>query len=111
MLSFEGLVVKNIDVDVLAWTPFIESNDIAVCPAKHQVILGDGTIHNYGSQKPVTINSTAHCAIVLHSPPTPTTLWPGEFLEVRLPGNTSPNSVYALEPWTDAPSVRKQRAS
>ena len=111
MFTFEGLVVKNIDVDVLAGTPFIGSNDIAVRPAKHQVILGDGTIHNYRSLQLVTINSTAHRAIVLCSPPTPTTLWPGEFLEVRLPGNTSPDSVYALEPWTDAPSVRQQTAS
>ena len=33
----------------LAGTPFMVSNDIAVRPAKRQVILGDGTIHNYGS--------------------------------------------------------------
>ena len=107
----EGLVVENLDVDVLAGTPFMESNDIAVRPAKHQVILGDGTIHNYGSQQPVSISSAAHRAIVLRSPPTSTTLWPGEFLEVELPGDAPPDSVYALEPRTDAPSVRKLTAS
>ena len=84
---FEGLVVENLDVDVLAGTPFMESNDIAVCPAKRQVILGDGTIHNYGSQQPVSISPTARRAIVLRSPPTSTTVWPGEFLEVELPGD------------------------
>ena len=41
---FEGLVVKNLDVDILAGTPFMESNDIAVRPAKQQVLLGDGTV-------------------------------------------------------------------
>ena len=71
--TFEGLVVENLDVEVLAGTPFMESNNIAVRPAKRQVILGDGTIHNNGSQQPVTINSTTRCAIVLHSPPTSTT--------------------------------------
>ena len=109
--TFEGLVVENLDVDVLAGTPFMESNDIAVRPAKRQVILGDGTIHNYGSQQPVTINSTARRAIVLRSPPTATTIWPGEFLELGLPSDAPPDSVYALEPRTDAPSVRKLTAS
>ena len=109
--SFEGLVVENLDVDVLAGTPFMESNDIAVRPAKRQVILGDGTIHNYGSQQLVTINSTARRAIVLRSPPTSTTIWPGEFLELGLPNDAPPDSVYALEPRTDAPSVRKLTAS
>ena len=104
---FEGLVVENLDVDVLAGTPFMESNDIAVRPAKRQVILGDGTIHNYGSQKPVSISPTACCAIVLRSSPTSTTVWPGEFLEVELPGDAPPDSVYALEPQTDALSVKK----
>ena len=108
---FEGLVVENLDVDVLAGTPFMESNDIAVRPAKRQVILGDVTIHNYGSQQPVSISPTARRAIVLRSPPTSTTVWPGEFLEVELPGDAPPDSVYALEPRTDAPSVRKLTAS
>ena len=107
---FEGLVVENLDVDVLAGTPFMESNDIAVRPAKRQVIL-DGTIHNYGSQQPVLISPTARRAIVLCSPPTSTTVWPGEFLEVELPGDVPPDSIYALEPRTDAPSVRRLTAS
>ena len=73
---FKGLVVENLDVNVLAGTPFMESNDIAVRPAKRQVILGDGTIHNYVSQQLVSISSTARCAIVLRSPPTSTNAWP-----------------------------------
>ena len=89
----------------------MESNDIAVRPAKRQVILGDGTIHNYGSQQPLTINSTACCAIVLRFPPTSTTIWPGEFLELGLPSDAPPDSVYTLEPRIDAPSVRKLTAS
>ena len=63
----------------------MESNDIAVRPAKRQLIPKDGTIQS----------SAAHCAIVLHSPPTPTstTVWPGEFLEVELPDDAPPDSV------------------
>ena len=89
----------------------MECNDIAVRPTKRQVILGDGTIHNHGSQQPVTINSTARRAIVLRSSPTSTTILPGEFLELGLPSDAPPDSVYALEPRTDSPSVRKLTAS
>ena len=89
----------------------MESNDISVRPTKHQVILGDGTIHNYGSQQPVSISPAARRAIVLRSPPTFKTVWPGEFLEVELPGDAPPDSVYALELWMDAPSVRTLTAS
>ena len=31
---FEGLVIDNLDVDILAGTPFIEHNDVSVRPAK-----------------------------------------------------------------------------
>ena len=34
MFQYEGMVVENLDVEVLAGTPFIEANDIAVRPAK-----------------------------------------------------------------------------
>ena len=76
----------------------MESNDIAVHPAKSQ-------------RQTVTINSTACRAIALRFPPTSTTVWPGEFLEVELPGDAPPDSVCALELRTYAPSVRKLTAS
>ena len=31
---FEGLVVENLDVDILASTPFMEHNDISTRPAR-----------------------------------------------------------------------------
>ena len=109
--TFEGLVVENLDVDVLAGTPFMETNDIAVRPAKRQVILGNGSIISYGSQHPATVNSAARRAIVLRSPPKSMTVWPGEFVEVDLPSDVPPDSEYALEPRTDSPSIRKLSAS
>ena len=109
--TIEGLVIENLDVDVLASTPFMETNDIAVRPAKRQVILDNGSIVSYGSPHPATVNSAARRAIVLHSPPTSMTVWPGEFVEVDLPRDVPPDSEYALEPQTDAPSVRKLSAS
>ena len=47
--QFEGLVVEDLDVDILAGTPFMSVNDIAVRPARRQVILGDGSTFTYGS--------------------------------------------------------------
>lgn len=37
-------MIENLDIDVLAGIPFIESNDISVRPLKHQVLIGDNTI-------------------------------------------------------------------
>lgn len=68
---FDGLVVENLDVDILAGTPFMSSNDIAVRPAKRLVTLGDGTAFPYGStDSPHDIN-TVRRAIVLRAPPPP----------------------------------------
>ena len=89
----------------------METNDIAVRPAKRQVILGDGSIHNYGSHQPAAVSSVARRAIVLRSPSSSTTIWPGEFLEVDLPSDAPRDSVYALEPRTEAPSIRQLTAS
>ena len=36
-LSFEGLVMENFDVEVLAGTPFMETNDVSIRPAEHHV--------------------------------------------------------------------------
>ena len=109
--SFEGLVVENLDVDILAGTPFMEANDISVRPAKRQVILGDGTTYVYGSPFPSVVGTAARRAIVLRAPPTSTTIWPGEFVELSLPDSVPPDCDYALEPRCDAPSVRRLTSS
>ena len=109
--SFEGLLVENLDVDVFAGTPFTETNDISIRPAKRQVTIGDGTIYVYGSEAPAVTSTAARRAIVLPAPPTSTTIWPGVFVEVNLPDDAPPNCDYALEPRSDAPSVRTLTAS
>ena len=62
MFTLEALVVDNLDVDVLAGVPFMESNGVAVRPAKHQVLLNDGTVYMYGmvskSSRPHVIHRT-----------------------------------------------------
>ena len=104
--QFEALVVENLDVDILAGTPFMSVNDIAIRPAKCQVILGNGSIFTYGSA-PASKANTVRRATVLRAPPSPTTIWPGEYLEIDLPSGFPADSYYIVEPRLDAPSIRK----
>ena len=97
---FEGLVVENLDVEILAGTPFMETNDIAIRPAKRQVILGDGTTYTYGSTKEPKGRHTVRRADVLRAPSHTTTVWPGEFIELELPPNSLNDTMLALEPRT-----------
>jgi len=48
-LYFEGLVVENLDTDILAGIPFMEKNDVSIRPHKHQVIIQDSSVYTYGS--------------------------------------------------------------
>ena len=104
--QFEALVVEDLDVDILAGTPFMTINDIAIRPAQRQVILCDGSVFTYGSV-PASQPNTVRRATVLRAPPSSTTIWPGEYLEIDLPPDLPPDSDYIVEPRLDAPSVRK----
>ena len=108
---FEGLVIETLDVDVLAGTPFMEKNDVAVRPAKRQVILSDGTCYTYGPCNIQPVNTTARRAMVLRTPPKSTVVWPGDFVEVTLPRAAPPDSDYALEPRIETPRVRSPATS
>ena len=82
---FEGLVVDNLDVDILAGTPFMSVNDIAIRPAKRLITLGDGSAITYGSPKGPSTSNAVRRAHVLRAPTSSTTVWPGEFIELTLP--------------------------
>ena len=98
-LIFEGLVVDNLDVEILAGTPFMEKNDVSVRPAKRQVQVGEDLVIQYGSR--ISGDTKSHVvrrAHVLRAPRTPTVLWPGEFVEVALPDEIASCETLALEP-------------
>ncbi|KAK3715784.1 hypothetical protein QZH41_018836, partial [Actinostola sp. cb2023] len=107
---FEGLVVENLDVEVLAGTPFMECNDIAIRPAKREITLKDGTTVLYGSRNNTPIDKPVCRALVLRAPATPTTIWPGEYLELQLPDDAAPDAEYALELRLDSPFARATTA-
>ena len=103
VFHFEGLVVENLDVEVLAGTPFMERNDVAIRPAKRQITLDDGTVYSYGSTGKSKTGHAVRRAHVLRAPSKTMTLWPGEFLELALPPQFADDETLALEPRTDSP--------
>ena len=99
---FEGLVVENLDVDILAGIPFMEANDVHIRPAKHQVLVGDHTVYHYGASNEATTHHTVRRAHVIRAPPDDTTVWPGHYIEITLPDElATSDTIYALEPRTD----------
>ena len=74
--TFEGLVVEDLDVKVLAGNHFMEVNDVAVRPAKRAVLLGNSSIYTYGSKAPPSPLTTV-CRTFVFLAPTPSkTAWP-----------------------------------
>ena len=104
---FEGLVVKQLDVDILAGIPFMEYNDITVRPKRHEIILADGTKYFYGPQPKTHSTQNIRRTHILRAPSSSTTIWPGDFLELTLPADIDdPDITFALEPRTDAPIAK-----
>ena len=109
---FEGLVVDNLNVDILAGIPFMAENDIAIRPAKRQISLGDGSTVIYGSPKEPPSRNAIRRAHVLHAPSASTTVWPGDFIEPNLPDDMSNlDNTFALEPRTDTPGAKPTNTS
>ena len=101
--QFCGLVVQNLDVEMLAGTPFMEINDITIRPAKRIITLADGTTYTYGTTQRALNRHAVRRAHVLRAPPTNTTVWPGDFVEVNLPADMySEDATFAIEPRYDA---------
>ena len=100
-LSFtiEGLVVKDLDVEVLAGMPFMEQNDISVRPARHMISFSNGISYNYGRK----VTRSPHQILrahVIRVPGNAVTLFPGDYMETTVPDDISDTSL-TLEPRFD----------
>ena len=102
-LTFQGLVVENLDVDILGGAPFMEHNDIMIRPAKRQVILSDGSTYVYGSPDSSLSRHAVRSVTIIRAPACTTTIWPGDFIELDVPGCTSQCEEVALEPRRESP--------
>ena len=99
----DALVVRKLDVDVLAGNPFLTVNDIATHPAKRQVIVGGKDIVSYGAA--TTRNVSIRRAVLLRAPPKQTMIMPGYYLELALPSELPADDTWALEPRLDSPLI------
>ncbi|CAC5413332.1 unnamed protein product [Mytilus coruscus] len=87
-LYFEGLEVENLDSDILAGIP--------------QVLIGNDCIYKYGSSANETSNYAVHRAHVARAPSDATTLWPGDYIDVKIPADmVSTDDVFFIEPHTN----------
>ena len=95
---FSGLVVNDLDVDILAGVPFMEENDISVRPKNKVITIGDKYNISYESSSPSY--SASHKATILRAS-SKSTLWPGEYVEVAVEG--SQDGFVAVEPHMSSP--------
>ena len=103
--QLDALVVQNLDVDILAGNPFLVTNDIATRPAKQQIIIAGKDIVHYGPQGTKDATARRTQAYLLRNTDNQTVILPGEFIALRTPCDTDPDSIWALEPRIDAPCM------
>ena len=99
---FEGLVVSNLDVDILGGVPFMEYNDIQIRPAKQSIIFSDRSVYVYGDAN--KSHTSVRLTSVLRAPGQTTTIYPGEYLECKVAQSepASHDKVVVLEPRFDS---------
>ena len=103
---FEGLVVENLDTEILGGVPFMTRNDLTVRPAKLEIWIGDIRIE-YGSVAPTPDTSRVRRAHVLRAPEYQTTLWPGDYMEFSIPD--CEDTEVAIEPRLDSGRLVSER--
>ena len=110
-LSFQlnALVVSKLDVDVLAGNPFLVNNDIAVRPAKRQIIINGDHIIPYGTQNDMySMPSARRTQAFLLRNQRKTVILPGDYLELSAPDMI--DGVWAIEPRLDSRTNSTQKA-
>ena len=103
-LALDALVID--DLDILAGTPFLITNDTTVHPTKCQVRIQDSEIIHYEPTDDSTTRSHAvRCAQIftLCVSSSATVVWPGEYLELDIPPDLGDDRILALQPRTDTP--------
>lgn len=76
-LTLDALVVEDLDVQVLAGTPFMITNDISLHPAKWEVLVQGSEVLVYNSE---AIANSHTQSFVLRSSSPATVIFPGDFL-------------------------------
>ena len=103
--ELDALVVRQLDVDILACNPFMVRNDIGVRPAKRQIEIGGTEIISYSSPSRHTRqpNVRRTQSFLLRNPHR-TVVLPGEYVQFSTPSDVDCDTLWALEPQLDCPS-------
>ena len=95
--EFHGLVVDELDVEILGGVPFLSRNDILPRCATKEIILSDGHIIKYGCVTKSQDSTIRRAAVLIRAPST-TTIWPGEYVELNIPEDFTTDPELAIEP-------------
>ena len=103
--ELDALVVRQLDIDILAGNPFMVCNDIGVCPAKRQTDIGGTEIISYSSPSGYTrqpnVRRTQSCLL---RNPHGTVVLPGEYVQFSTPSDADSDTLWSLESRLDCPS-------
>lgn len=113
-LTHDALVVEDLDVQVLAQTPFMITNDISLCPGKRRIPIQSSEVLVYNSD--ASADSRAHAvrrsqSFVLRSSSPASHPPPRDFLEFNVPPDLGPDCTLAIEARTDALSNQCTKVS
>ncbi|CAC5396256.1 unnamed protein product [Mytilus coruscus] len=105
-LQLEALVVNDLDVDILAGIPFMSSNDIAIFPSKHKIVIRDKvTVSDGSSNEELNLSNTRvrrTQAFLIRAPSASSVVWPGCYGEYDILSEIESDCILAIESHTDA---------
>ena len=92
--ELDALVVRQLDVDILAGNPFMTRSDIGVRPALRQVVIGGNDVIRHGAPSRHASQPTARRtrAFLLRNPIC-TVVLPGEYIQLDTPHHSAPDSL------------------
>lgn len=103
--ELDALVVRQLDVNILAGNPFMVCNDIGIRPAKCQIEIGGTEIISYSSPSRHTRQPNVRRAqSFLLRNPYRTVVLSGEYVQFSTPSDADSDTLWALEPRLDCPS-------
>ena len=103
--ELDALVVRQLEVDIMAGNPFMVRNDIGVRPAKLQIEIGGTEIISYSSPSRHTRQpNVRRTQSILLRNPIRTVVLPGECVQFSTPSDADSDTLWALEPRLDSPS-------
>ncbi len=104
-LDFDALVARQVHVVILARNLFLAKYEIAICPAKCEILIGGTDVAQCGTPVKFTPQSTARRtpSFLLRSPQeTVVHVLPGDYLHLTTSLESDPDSSWPLQPKLDS---------